>query len=49
MGSVHAPRILSPNPYEDPSCQETDYSQERIFPFFAAFAVPAQSAPGIVS
>jgi hypothetical protein len=26
--------VAAPNPYEDPSCQETNFPYERIFSFF---------------
>ena len=40
---------LSPNPYEAPSCQETNYPCERFFSFFPAFGFLALSADGVVS
>jgi hypothetical protein len=43
------PSATRPNPYEDPSCQETDYPEERIVAVFSAFFVLAQSAAGVVS
>ena len=38
-----------PNPYEAPSCQETNYPCERFFSFFPAFGFLALSADGVVS
>jgi hypothetical protein len=36
------------NPYEASPCQETNSPYERIFLFFSAFSIPAQSAVGLV-
>jgi len=38
----------APNPYEAPMCQATHYPDERIFCFFSAWGVLAQSADGLV-
>ncbi len=39
----------TPNPYEVPLCQETDYPQERSSAFFFRCSGLAQSVAGVVS
>jgi hypothetical protein len=38
MGSSYTPQEATPNPYEAPSCQETDSPCERIVFLFFRFA-----------
>jgi hypothetical protein len=37
-----------PNTYEDPDCQETDYSIRAVFCFFSAFQGLALSTVGLI-
>jgi hypothetical protein len=37
VGKTGLPPRATPNPYEDPFCQETNVPYERILSFFSAF------------